>query len=290
MPITSMKRCGLRMGRLEAPLPDGLGGIHFTDLAAGVFHWQAGRLTHAIVDRPMVGGLARTRERNLVASGPAVDVFDIRRGGSGEHVGSLLTTEHVLAKRGSQPWFNDIAFDDQGRLWCGVIRRNSKGTPIPGELYVYDMQGNLSAVHTDIFPNGIAFSADGGTAYCSDTFRRRILTFDTTNLSERGQIDLSKVPRGYPDGLAFDLEGHLWVAMWQSPLIVRISQDGIIDQLLDVGAWAYSLAFEPSTSSTLWVTTGPDSDQATGSGDLLRMDVATRGLAAFDGPQLTDIR
>ena len=65
--------------------------------------------------------------------------------------------------------------------------------------------------------NGPAFSPDGKTMYHADSPLRTVYAFD---ISEQGEASRKRVflsfekEWGYPDGMATDEEGGLWIAHW----------------------------------------------------------------------------
>ncbi|WP_425288501.1 SMP-30/gluconolactonase/LRE family protein [Streptomyces melanosporofaciens] len=64
----------------------------------------------------------------------------------------------------------------------------------------------------DLTPsNGLAWSADGRTLYRVDTLRRTVCVRDYTR-DGAGRCVHLRLTDGYPDGIALDVEYHLWVA------------------------------------------------------------------------------
>lgn len=283
MPSPEFRRLGLRTGALEGPVPDGAGGIYVSDLTSGVLFVTPDTVRTIIPDRPMVGGLARTQDGGLLVTGPSVELFD-SRDDFAHSISVVLDETQLVHKAGTRPWFNDLAVDSDGRLWVGVIRSTKQGDRVPGEIYIVDEQGLVRLVHDDIYPNGIAFSPTTGVAYCSDTLRRSIIMIDSSSLTELSRINLASTPGGFPDGLAIDTQEHLWIALWRSPHLIRLSPDGQLDLVCDLDAWAYSLAFDPTDPHRLWVVTGPNPDLPESTGDILVTQVALPGVPGLSSP------
>jgi len=118
---------------------------------------------------------------------------------------------------------NFLVFDAAGSLYVsdswdmhepgpGIVRLAPDGT---GELW-YDRPLT--------FANGLALSADGANLYVVETFANRIsripIRADGTAGERTTEADL---PGSYPDGLAFDASGRLWVGCYHPSEIWRLS-------------------------------------------------------------------
>jgi sugar lactone lactonase YvrE len=95
-----------------------------------------------------------------------------------------------------------------------------------GALYV--LEGGLpprQVLTGRMISNGLAWSPDHRTLYHTDSWTRRIDAFDYE--PETAAISAPKAlvefPGGvFPDGMAMDAEGNLWVALWGGGAVVRI--------------------------------------------------------------------
>ena len=59
-----------------------------------------------------------------------------------------------------------------------------------------------------------------------------------------------------PDGLSVDVDGCVWVALWDGGRVERYTPDGRIDLIVSVpGGWVTNCAFGGSDGRTLYVTT-----------------------------------
>lgn len=111
--------------------------------------------------------------------------------------------------------FNDGKCDSQGRFWIGSVSE----MPEQAELYRYDPDGSLQVMETGLtISNGLGWSPDGATFYLTDSAQRRIYAYDfeaeAGNISDRRVlVDLSD-EIVEPDGLAIDVQGNLWSALW----------------------------------------------------------------------------
>jgi len=114
--------------------------------------------------------------------------------------------------------FNDGRCDRQGRFWAGTMVRDMGLASAAGGIYGLDTNGLRGPVLEGyITPNGMAFSADGTTAYLSDSHPRvqKIWqhTFDGATGTwgpQTAWVDMQALP-GRPDGAAIDAEGCYWI-------------------------------------------------------------------------------
>lgn len=162
----------------------------------------------------------------------------------------------------------------------------------------YRWSGNGPAQRFDdgyVVTNGPAFSPDGGTLYHSDSGNRLILA---RNVAADGTPGENRVfaqiadGDGYPDGLAMDREGCLWVALWAGGAVRRYSPAGEVLQQIAVPARNVTKpAFGGADGRTLYLTTaacGLDADVLAaepGNGGLfaVRVDVGGDPAPAFPG-------
>jgi sugar lactone lactonase YvrE len=80
--------------------------------------------------------------------------------------------------------------------------------------------------------NGIAWTADESRMYYVDTPTRRIDAYDYDGeLGER--VTFAELD-GWPDGLALDDEGCVWVAIYGGARIERWTPEGELDRVLEV--------------------------------------------------------
>lgn len=107
--------------------------------------------------------------------------------------------------------FNDGHVDAQGRLWFGSMD-DAEDAPT-GVLYRYD--GRVAAMDEGyVITNGPAISPDGRTLYHTDTLAQKIYAFDLDSaggLADK-RLFTELADGGYPDGMAVDAQGYVWVA------------------------------------------------------------------------------
>lgn len=148
---------------------------------------------------------------------------------------------------------NDAMADAAGRIWFGTMDNAEESDS--GSLYRLDPDGSCHRMDSGYgVTNGPALSADGRTLYHTDSPRRTIYAFD---LAPDGALSNRRVhirfedAWGYPDGMAADAQGGLWVAHWAGARVSRFHPDGRLDR---------SVAM-PVSKPTKPVFAGPDLDR-----------------------------
>lgn len=156
--------------------------------------------------------------------------------------------------------FNDGKCDAAGRLWVGTMDRKCQNPT--GALYVVERTGAARTALRDLtISNGIGWSPDGATMYHIDTPTGRVMAFDfdtrAGTIANPRTVVTIEPGCGYPDGMAVDGAGCLWIAMWDGHAVRRYDpRDG---QLTDVVTLpcpnVTSCAFGGRDGKDLYITT-----------------------------------
>ncbi len=130
----------------------------------------------------------------------------------------------------SENRLNDGAVGPDGALWFGS--KNEPEDAPSGNWFRWTGRGPADMIDSGyVVTNGPAFSPDGGTLYHSDSATRRVLA---RTLGRGGVVGPNRLfteieaGAGYPDGLAVDAEGCVWVALWAGGAVRRYSPDGAL--------------------------------------------------------------
>jgi gluconolactonase len=128
---------------------------------------------------------------------------------------------------------NYPVFDDAGNLYVtdsgdwgardGLIWRISSG----GATEVWDEQASA-------FPNGACLSADGTTLFIVESSPPLISRVEIRPDGSAGAREVVvEIPRTVPDGVALDIDGNLWIALYNPNIIYRYPPDGSLEVMYD---------------------------------------------------------
>lgn len=269
-----------RYVQAESPRWDGRdGGIGWIDMATGSFH--RGRLDGGTV----VPTTATIVGRQIGAPAPLAEP------GAGWAVAVDQGVVHVADDGTVSPiavdvaagddYMNDGGCDPAGRLWVG-----SQSMPRDPHcsLWSFDADGvateRLGGVTVS---NGLAFDPTGETLYYIDTLpHRSIEAFDVAPDGTLGnRRTVCRVEGGNPDGMAIDLEGMLWVAVWDAAQVRRYSPSGMLLETIELPAKRPTAV--ALVDRLLVITTASIglSDPADADGALLGVEVEVGGAPAF---------
>jgi sugar lactone lactonase YvrE len=186
-----------------------------------------------------------TRDGRLLAvSGLGVGVL-----GDDGKVGDLIAS---LAADGDGH-ANDGRCDPQGRLWIGTVDRSGKNA---AGLFCVDSEGAIIKVRDGrALSNGIDWSPDGGKCYHVDSLHRTVEEMTLNSDGLPAEVRTLASFDAIPDGLSVDIDGGIWIALWDGGAVVRLSPDGKIDRRIEVpGGWITSCAFGGRDLRTLYIT------------------------------------
>jgi len=154
---------------------------------------------------------------------------------------------------------NDAKADPAGRYWAGSCAMDF--TAGQGGLWMLNEEWEATLALPGLTqPNGIGWSPDGKYLYLVETQDRTILRFpfdpESSTLSpEPVTLTAPGTFAGYPDGLAVDSSGHLWVAEFAGSAIHELSADGeLLRSIAIPTAQPTSCAFVGPELGQLWVT------------------------------------
>ena len=249
-------------GLVEAPRVDSRNRLLFSDhLNGGVFRRETdGSIRTLIPDRKGVGGMAFNHDGGLIMSGENVALWNES---SGEIRNLFSGHPGRLGK-----YFNDLTVDGNGSIYVGTVNGDSstagKEKVPPGDLYRMDPEGT-SALLWEGFAasNGLGFSPDGRLLYHSNSMPGQIWVYDVG--ADRGVRDrrlFATIKEGWPDGLAVDAEGGVWVAVVYSSSVMRFHSNGTLERKVELPVKkVVSLVFGGPDLRDLYVVTAQSRSQ-----------------------------
>jgi sugar lactone lactonase YvrE len=167
--------------------------------------------------------------------------------------GGRLTRLHEIDTDPPGGRGNDGKADPWGRFWAGTYLDRPRGS---SALYRLDPDHSLHIVATGVTcSNGIGWAPDGTTMYYIDTQTGGVDVFDhdPSSGAVTGRRRLIEVDRGWPDGMTVDVDGCLWVALWDGWGVRRYAPDGRLLTTVEVPTQRVtSCAFG---GTTLYITT-----------------------------------
>lgn len=235
-PLAALRFVGAGLVRPECVLANAAGDLFTADWRGGVAHLRADG-------------------RQLLYAGPGPDGTALRPNGIALlRDGSFLLTHlgdeaggvfHLQRNGQVRPWLqqvdgldlpptNFVVEDGAGRFWVTVSTRRKpralgyRRSCDDGFIVRVDARGAAIVADGLGYTNEVAVHPDGQWLYVNETFARRLSRFA---LRPDGSLGAKEVVTEFgagtfPDGLAFDEEGHAWVVSIVSNRLIRVAPDG----------------------------------------------------------------
>ena len=266
----------------EGPVWDDKSGrVYWVDILAPAIRWrslttgESGELdmeTH-------VGAILPTSESDWIAClADGVYRLDMT---SGERA-LLAAYPHALGEKDGQAQMraNDAKVSPDGEVFTGTMPYDTETHQGAAALYRLNNDGLDTVFDGVTISNGIGWSPDGRVVYYVDTVTSRIDACDVDesgHWSNRRPFAEISPELGFPDGLAVDSAGYVWVALWSGHRVQRVSPDGALAGHVELPAkQVTSCVFAGDDLRTLVITTSQVDDEdnpAAGATYSLRVDV-----------------
>ncbi len=263
----------------EGPVWDaGWGGLRWVDMLAGdILHLDPS----GAVERWHVGSVAAVlRPRR---SGGLVIAIEDRFALAEQAGGPLIALPPVFDDPALR--FNEGGCDPDGNLLVGTMAYAE--TPGAGTVYRLGIDHTVEITMRSVtVSNGLAWTADGTTAYYVDSLTHRIDRFDwdtTRGLHNRRPFVSIAPANGAPDGLAVDAGGGVWVAMYNGRAVRGYDSDGDLAEVVELPVpKVTACTFGGPALDQLFITTSRIGDEDGASdpaaGAVFVADVGVRGL------------
>ena len=122
---------------------------------------------------------------------------------------------------------NDAKCDSRGRMWAGST--HMQFVPGAGALHRWDGGPSSMTIAAGLtLPNGLGWNQEDTIMYVIDSMNHDLLSASFhPDEGEIGKLStLCKIDPGLPDGLAVDLDGSIWVAVWGGAQVRRLDHTG----------------------------------------------------------------
>ena len=227
---------GTGLQRPECVLANAAGDLFSADWRGGVAHLRvdgsqalyAGPGPDGLALKP--NGIALQRDGSFLVTHLGADdggVFRLQRDGRVEPW--LMRVDGV-----ELPPTNFVVEDAHGRCWVTVSTRQKpralgyRRSCDDGFIVRVDARGAAIVADGLGYTNEVAVDPSGRWLYVNETFGRRLSRFA---LRDDGSLGTKEVVTTFgagtfPDGLAFDEDGHVWVVSIVSNRLIRVAPDG----------------------------------------------------------------
>lgn len=182
---------------------------------------------------------------------------------------------------------NDGGVDPRGRFWAGSMTFEFQTRPNACALYRLDPDGTISTQLPGVsIGNGIAWSPEGKRCYYVDSATHRIDDFEFD--VEGGFLGKRRVLAevdAFPDGIAVDTDGCIWVALFQGWEVRRFTPAGKVDRVIRMpGSQVTTCTFGGSDLRTLFIAVSPhnmseETKAREKTGYIFALDVGVQGLS-----------
>lgn len=208
-----VRQLSLGVGFTEGPVITGSGEIVHVSIDQGRLYRIDGEGATALVAE-LWGG------PNGACPGPDEEIFVAQNGGNwmlgGDSIARTESGVQAVSPGGDVRWVttaplapNDLCFGPDGLLY--ITDPTRRRTYDDGRIWRCDTASGEAEILETVpwFPNGIAFGLEDDRVYVASTGDSRIITLPLDG-SGRTEVFV-QMDRGFPDGMAFDIEGHLLV-------------------------------------------------------------------------------
>lgn len=241
MPLSDVHFLGAGLNRPECLLCTSNGDIYSADWRGGVARSDAnGRqeLYQAAGGAETIkpNGIALQRDGSFLVTNldDSGGVFRLDRDGKLSEV--LRQVDGI-----DLPATNFVLVDDLGRIWVTVSTRQTPRAlgyskdVADGFIVLIDGKGARIVADNLGYTNEVQVDGRSEYLYVNETFARRLTRFRIGRDSEliEREVVTDFGAGTFPDGIAFDIEEHLWVTSIVSNRVIRVAPDGSQSLILE---------------------------------------------------------
>ena len=236
VPLAALRFTGTDLRRPECVLCAANGDVYAADWRGGVMRIAPDGTQQLALGRHPDGGPLQPNGIALASDGTFLVAHLGAEAGGVYRLGPQGSVTPVLTEIDGKPLppTNYVIEDAAGRLWITVSTwlspraRGYRADVADGFVVLVDRRGARIVADGLGYTNELALHPSGRWLWVNETFGRRLSRFavrDDGTLGPRQTV--TTFGTGFfPDGLAFDAEGHAWVVSIVSNRIVRVAPDG----------------------------------------------------------------
>ena len=241
--LDSLRFTGTDLRRPECVLCASSGDVYAADWRGGVTRIAPDGAQQTVVGVHPDGGPLQPNGIALASDGTFLIAHLSASAGGVFRLGPRGAVAPVLTEIDGKPLppTNYVIEDAAGRLWITVSTWLSpralgyRADVADGFVVLVDRRGARIVADGLGYTNELAIDPSGRWLWVNETFGRRLSRFairDDGTLGLRQTV--SVFGKGFfPDGLAFDADGHAWVVSIVSNRIVRVAPDGTQSPVLE---------------------------------------------------------
>lgn len=244
------------------------------DPSGGLLRWKVPDRVATVIRRQASGGFVIATEHGLIAADDELSTF--------ERIADILDDPNLRT--------NDGGCDPFGGFVIGTMAYDER--PGAGAVYRVTPDRRIIELLSPVsISNGVQWSADGARVYYIDTPTRRVDVFDVdpeagTWSGRRTHIRIDGTP-GYPDGMAIDDDGGLWIALWGGGAVNHYDVTGRLAETIAIPGvrQVSSCTFGGEGRDVLYVTTsrkGLSDDDQPDAGAMFAVHTGSRGAVVSE--------
>ena len=243
VPLAAVRFTGMDLRRPECVLCAANGDVYAADWRGGVMRIAPDGTQRLAVGLHPDGGPLQPNGIALASDGSFLIAHLGADAGGVFRLGPQGSVTPVLTEIDGKPLppTNYVIEDAASRLWITVSTwlspraRGYRADVADGFVVLVDRRGARIVADGLGYTNELALHPSGRWLWVNETFGRRLSRFavrDDGTLGPRQTV--ATFGKGFfPDGLAFDAEGHAWVVSIVSNSIVRVAPDGAQSPVLE---------------------------------------------------------
>ncbi len=234
--LSTVKPVGSALVRPECVLATASGDLYSADWRGGVAHIAPNGMQHLFLAQNVDGEAMRPNGIALVADGSFLLAhLGVDQGGVYQMTRDGGTTPFLRTVDGVDlPPTNFVVSDALGRVWITVSTRLTprslgyRRACQDGFIVLVDPKGARIVADGLGYTNECALDPTGQWLYVNETFSRRLSRFavDANGDLTDKQVVCEFGSGVFPDGLAFDVEGGVWISSIVSNRLIRVLPSG----------------------------------------------------------------